>query len=73
MHSLIRNHPFVDGNKRTAVIAVATFYALNGLDTVADDTALLALALEVGEGIQDVPEIAKRLEHMVRPLELPGE
>ncbi|MQB01340.1 MAG: type II toxin-antitoxin system death-on-curing family toxin [Actinobacteria bacterium] len=30
MHSLIRNHPFVDGNKRTAVIAVGTFYLLNG-------------------------------------------
>jgi death-on-curing protein len=26
MHSLIRNHPFVDGNKRTAVLAVAVFY-----------------------------------------------
>ncbi len=26
IHSLIRNHPFVDGNKRTAVVATFTFY-----------------------------------------------
>jgi death-on-curing protein len=28
---LVANHPFVDGNKRTALMAVRVFYALNGL------------------------------------------
>ena len=30
LHSLIRNHPFIDGNKRTAVLSVLVFYELNG-------------------------------------------
>ena len=29
-HSLIRNHPFVDGNKRTALAAAGVFLELNG-------------------------------------------
>ena len=31
LHSLVRNHPFIDGNKRTAVVALLVFYGLNGL------------------------------------------
>lgn len=34
---LARNHPFVDGNKRTAFVATELFQALNGHDLVADD------------------------------------
>ena len=32
MHSVIKNHPMIDGNKRTAWILMVTFMALNGLD-----------------------------------------
>ncbi|MFY9831499.1 MAG: type II toxin-antitoxin system death-on-curing family toxin [Methylocystis sp.] len=45
---IVRNHPFVDGNKRTAFLAAYVFLRLNGLDLVADEisatTAVLALA-----------------------------
>ena len=45
---LARNHPFVDGNKRVAFVAVELFLALNGWDLVADDAqcviTLVALA-----------------------------
>lgn len=34
--SLAQNHPFVDGNKRTAFAATFTFLAINGLQIVAD-------------------------------------
>lgn len=34
--SLAQNHPFVDGNKRTAFAATYTFLAINGTDLVAD-------------------------------------
>lgn len=30
MESLARNHPFVDGNKRAALVAVQTFFDYNG-------------------------------------------
>ena len=45
---LARNHPFVDGNKRTAFIAIELFLALNGHESQASDldcvTTMLALA-----------------------------
>jgi death-on-curing protein len=70
-HSLVRNHPFVDGNKRTAVVAIFTFYALNGFHLVAEDGDMVALALDTAEGLIDAPTIAKRLEGWVRRIELP--
>ncbi|MBX9811051.1 MAG: type II toxin-antitoxin system death-on-curing family toxin, partial [Burkholderiales bacterium] len=36
-YGLARNHPFVDGNKRTAHVAYRTFLALNGAELVATD------------------------------------
>lgn len=52
---LARNHPFVDGNKRTAFVAVELFLALNGWDLVADNGAcvLTMLALAAGDLSED--------------------
>lgn len=61
LHSLIRNHPFLDANKRTAVSAVFVFYRLNGWRLSLEDGELVALAVDVAEGIVPVEEIAKRL------------
>jgi len=48
---VVRNHPFVDGNKRAALIATELFLALNGFDLVVDDAecVLVILALAAGE------------------------
>lgn len=62
LHSLIRNHPFLDANKRTAVSAVFVFYRLNGWRLTLEDGDLVALAVDVAEGILPVEEIAKRLQ-----------
>jgi death-on-curing protein len=35
-YSIIRNHPFVDGNKRTGLIALRLFLALNGRELLSD-------------------------------------
>ncbi len=43
MHSLIRNHPVGDGNKRTAVVAAFTFYLLNGWEIRTQDSDVVAL------------------------------
>ena len=37
MRLLVANHPFVDGNKRTALATVTVFYGLNGCDLDYDD------------------------------------
>jgi death-on-curing protein len=39
--SLSQNHPFVDGNKRTAFAVMFTFLAVNGVDILADEDALI--------------------------------
>ena len=48
---LARNHPFVDGNKRAAFLAVGLFLYLNGyrLQTTQQDATLTILALAAGE------------------------
>lgn len=35
--SLLQNHPFLDGNKRTAFAATYVFLAINGQDIIATD------------------------------------
>ena len=51
MHSLIKNHPFVDGNKRTALTATGLFLELNGyVMTASNEEALdLARCAAIGE------------------------
>jgi death-on-curing protein len=64
---LARNHPFVDGNKRTAFVAVELFLALNGqrLGAADADCVLTMLALAAGE----LPEadFAAWIRRHVRP------
>lgn len=58
MHSLVRNHPLVDGNKRLAWSAMRSCCILNGRDLsyTVDDAEAFVLAAAAGE--LDVPEIA---------------
>jgi death on curing protein len=62
LHSLARNHPLVDGNKRLAWLATYVFLAKNGveLDPSDDDAYELVVAVATGE-LDDVEEIARRL------------
>ena len=48
--SLIQNHPFVDGNKRTAFVAAELFLMLNGHELAADDAACVLTMLAVASG-----------------------
>ena len=47
MHSLIRSHPCVDGNKRTALAATGIFLELNGYRLSASNQAVLAFTRQV--------------------------
>lgn len=70
-HSLVKNHAFLDGNKRTGTIAVVLFYAMNGWTFETDDGDVVALALEVAEGPITVDELAGELKRRVSPIEYP--
>ena len=52
---IARNHPFVDGNKRTAAVVSETFLALNGGTLQASDAELVVafVALAAGELSED--------------------
>ena len=50
MHSLVMNHPFVDGNKRVDAMAAELFLAVNGYDLEASDAALVEVTMAVARG-----------------------
>lgn len=50
MHSLLRNHPFADGNKRTATVAALLMFAVNGWRVVWEQPAALDMILRAAEG-----------------------
>ena len=47
---LAKNHPFIDGNKRTAFVALELFLALNGRELTADDAQCVVTMLAVAAG-----------------------
>ncbi len=62
LHSLARNHPLVDGNKRLAWLATYVFCAKNGVELDPDDDAAYDLVVAVADGsLEDVEDIAQRL------------
>lgn len=67
MHSIIANHPFVDGNKRTAFFATQEFLRLNNHQIVADQDEILALTIAIAEGRLDFSGIVLWMRRYVRP------
>jgi len=65
--SLAKNHPFVDGNKRTAADCMLTFMVLNGIEPTLSNEQLFEWTLRVASGNLNRPELAKLLrEHSKR-------
>lgn len=66
MHSLARNHPLVDGNKRLAWAGARVFCLLNGHDLVLGVDEAERLVLDVATGALDVPALAGALAPALR-------
>lgn len=63
---LARNHPFVDGNKRTAHVCYRVFLALNGVDMTASDEDKYVVMVSLAEGSLPEAEFAEWLrQHVV--------
>jgi death-on-curing protein len=58
LDSLIRNHPFIDGNKRTGIVAAGLFLQINGYRLTASDTELETFTLEVARAQKNIDKIA---------------
>jgi death-on-curing protein len=65
---IARNHPFVDGNKRTAAVVSETFLMLNGFGLAATDAELVVAFLELAAGQLREEELADWFrQHLVPP------
>ena len=59
VHSITRNHPFTDGNKRTATVAAVFMFQANGWRVVWQPEEALSTILGVAEGQRDVTGLAQ--------------
>ena len=48
--AIVKNHPFVDGNKRVGFIALQTFLEMNGYDFTATDASVVTNVLGLAAG-----------------------
>jgi death-on-curing protein len=62
MDSLVHNHPFADGNKRTGITAAALFLARSGYRLTTTNPQLEAFTQQVAEARPDMAEIADWLQ-----------
>jgi death on curing protein len=49
-YGLARNHPFVDGSKRTALLAIYTFLGLNGVNFIVPEAEAAAMMISLAAG-----------------------
>jgi death-on-curing protein len=61
-HSLMFNHAFVDGNKRTAMVSTARFLFMNGYELDASQKEFVSFPLKVENQHLSIEEISKWLK-----------
>jgi death on curing protein len=67
-YAIVKNHPFVDGNKRTGFGAMQVFLGLNGLDLVASDVDAIAIIIAVASGDVERDGLAKWIQDNTQKL-----
>ncbi|MBI5971205.1 MAG: type II toxin-antitoxin system death-on-curing family toxin [Deltaproteobacteria bacterium] len=58
MQSIIKNHPFIDGNKRTAIAASSVFLAINGRRVTCSNKGLEKFTMKAASGRVDIAELS---------------
>lgn len=69
LHSLVMNHAFLDGNKRTAFAVMVRFLNTNGLKVVATQQEIIDLCLAVDNRGWQISQIKSWLEKHTHPLQ----
>lgn len=62
LHSLIFNHPFIDGNKRTAIVATILFLDLNSYNLKISQSILVNTVIEIETKQWDIDQISDWIE-----------
>lgn len=66
LHSIVKNHALVDGNKRLGWLGCAVFLDLNGVDpTVASNEDVFKLVMEVAASHIEIDELAAALKSII--------
>lgn len=66
MTQIVKSHPLVDGNKRTAVILAETFVAINGTKVVATNDEIFEMVTSFAAGKITESNIRKWIEEKIR-------
>jgi death on curing protein len=69
--SVACNHAFLDGNKRTAVVAAIHMLNMNGYELVAEQCEVIDLTMYTVHGILTVEKIAEFFQEHAEPLTYP--
>lgn len=64
---LLKNHPYVDGNKRTALVVLAAFLDLNGVESAATDVEAVQAMLAVADGAMSEADLPAWIEAHLQP------
>lgn len=62
LQSLLKNHPFVDGNKRTALTSAGIFLKLNRYQLINNHDSEVSFTLKVANGDLTIEQISEWLE-----------
>ena len=66
LESILKNHPFVDGNKRTGYVLLRLFLKKNGMDIMSEENMKYQFIIDVASGIRRYEEIVIWLEDNVQ-------
>ncbi len=66
--AIVRNHPFIDGNKRAALAAADVFLQLNGYELTAPEVEAVAVFRDLAAGDLDEAFLARWIEINAAPL-----
>lgn len=69
---ILRNHPFVDGNKRTALMAIYTFLWINGRELEVPEPEAVAVMTGSAAGDLSEEELAEWIRAHARPMDHQG-
>ena len=57
-YGVAKNHPFIDGNKRTSAVLCELFIVVNGMSLTTSDQEMLSIFLALAEGSLNEDELA---------------
>jgi death on curing protein len=68
---IARNHPFVDGNKRVALLAIITFLGLNDIEFTASEAEAVVMIRDLAAGALDEEVLSRWIADNMSPVQEP--